>query len=65
MDNFQNIKTNENQRFIMQIDDKIKTKQTKTAKLEIYKKYRNKVIDRIRIGRQSYYQNYFEQNKNN
>lgn len=65
MDNFQNIKTNENQRFIMQIDDKIKTKQTKTAKLEIYKKYRNKVIDRIRIRRQSYYQNYFEQNKNN
>lgn len=65
MDNFQNIKTNENQRFIMQIDDKIKTKQTKKAKLEIYKKYRNKVIDRIRIGRQSYYQNYFEQNKNN
>ena len=49
----------------MQIDDKIKTKQTKAAKLEIYKKYRNKVIDRIRIGRQSYYQNYFEQNKNN
>lgn len=49
----------------MQIDDKIKTKQTKTAKLEIYEKYRNKVIDRIRIRRQSYYQNYFEQNKNN
>ena len=65
MDNFQNTKTNQNQRFIIQTDDKIKTKQTKTAKLEIYEKYRNKVIDRIRIGRQSYYQNYFEQNKNN
>ena len=49
----------------MQTDAKIKTKQTKTAKLEIYEKYRNKVIDRIRIRRQSYYQNYFEQNKNN
>lgn len=65
MDNFQNTKTNQNQRFIIQTDDKIKTKQTKTAKLEIYEKYRNKVIDRIRIRRQSYYQNYFEQNKNN
>ena len=44
---------------------KFKTKQAKTEKFETYRKHRNKITHLIRIGRQSYYQNCFKQNKNN
>ena len=44
---------------------KSKTKQNKTAKLEAYRKYRNKIIDLLKISRQSYYKIFFEQSKNN
>ena len=39
---------------------KSKTKQNKTAKLEAYRKYRNKIIDLLKISRQSYYKIFFE-----
>ena len=34
---------------------KSKTKQTKTAKFEAYRKYRNEIIDLLKISRQHYY----------
>ena len=42
---------------------KAKNKQQKLIKHESHKKYRNKMIELIRQGKQTYYQHYFEQNK--
>ena len=54
----------------MKIRDKVykqiiksKTKRNKTAKFEAYRKYRNQIIDLLKISGQSYYQFFFEQNK--
>ena len=44
---------------------KSKTKQNETAKFEAYRKYHNKILDLLKISRQSYYQFFFEQNKSN
>ena len=43
----------------------IKSKTTKTAKFETYRKSCNKTTDLLRISGQSYYQIFFEQSKNN
>ena len=42
-----------------------KTKQQKLSKHNSYKRYRNKITELLRISKQTYYQNYFEENKNN
>ena len=44
---------------------KTKSKQQKLLKHNSYKKYRNKITELLRISKQTYYQNYFEQNKKN
>ena len=44
---------------------KAKTNQQKLIKHEIYKRYRNRIIDLLRISKQSYYQSFFEENKKN
>ena len=42
---------------------KTKSKQQKLSKHNSYKKYRNKITELLRIRKQTYYQNYFEENK--
>ena len=38
---------------------------TKVLKHESFKKYRNQVINLLRVSKQTYYNKYFEENKNN
>ena len=44
---------------------KTKSKHQKLWKHNSYKKYRNKITELLRISKQTYYQNYFEENKKN
>ena len=44
---------------------KTKNKQQKLSKHNSYKKYMNKITELLRISKQTYYQKYFEENKNN
>ena len=44
---------------------KMKRKQQKLSKHNSYKKYRNKITELLTISKQTYYQNYFEENKKN
>ena len=40
-----------------------KNDQIKKRKHEIYKTYRNKIVDLLRVNRKRHYQKYFEENK--
>ena len=40
-----------------------KNDQIKKRKHEIYKTYRNKIVDLLRVNRKCHYQKYFEENK--
>ena len=42
---------------------KSKTKQNETAKFEAYRKYYNKILDLLKISRQSYYQFFLNKTK--
>ena len=42
---------------------KTKNKPQKLSKHNSYKKYRNKITELLRISKQTYYQKYFEKNK--
>ena len=42
---------------------KAKNDQIKKRKPEIYKTYRNKIVDLLRVSRKCHYQKYFEENK--
>ena len=42
---------------------KAKNDQIKKRKHEIYKTYRNKIVDLLRVNRKCHYQKYFEENK--
>ena len=42
---------------------KQKNDQIKMRKHEIYKTYRNKIVDLLRVSRKSHYQKYFKENK--
>ena len=44
---------------------KAKNDQIKKRKHEIYKTYRNKIVDLLRVSRKCHYQKYFEENKKN
>ena len=44
---------------------KIKSKQQKLSKHNLYKKSRNKITELLRISKKTYYQKYFEKNKKN
>ena len=44
---------------------KAKYDQIKKRKHEIYKTYRNKIVDLLRVSRKCHYQKYFEENKKN
>ena len=55
----------------MKIIDKFYKQMTKTKNKQkllkhgLYKKYRNKITELLKISKQTYYQNYFEENKKN
>ena len=38
---------------------------TKSLKHESFKKYRNQIVNLLRLSKQTHYKKYFEENKNN
>ena len=44
---------------------KVKKVLTKVLKHESFRKYRNQIINLLRVSKQAHYNKYFEENKNN